>query len=241
MAEKEVVGSEALVPTTGSLADLVRLGSDSEAKLGMQLRTIKLGLAASACSIVQRLHQDSEATSALMAQLDSQYREQLAIELPTMNREACAEEYERLMDRQMKVAALEVKMAQGRDMFPEDALSDNDKRLLHLIHAVEASGRMEELLSVVEEKFGESQSFDDGGVTEVAPEFDNPYADVEPKPKKSASRKVKSGGDAAELAQVVEVPDGAVGASASDAGVVPAPPAVEGFAGAAFDDEFVGM
>ena len=99
----------ASVEPVSSLSRLVQLGLESESKMGMVLRAVKLGVSSSLCSVVSEMHSMTTSSLGLMHTLRDRYAALLAEELPTMNREECYQEYSRLSGDLMELAKLERK------------------------------------------------------------------------------------------------------------------------------------
>lgn len=194
MDENTILGEDS--PVT-SLESLVRLGTATETDLGMQMRAIMVGVSTAACNIVERLHNQSMACANIMQRLSDKHLEKLSEEIETMDRTELDIEYKNLMDRQIAVAKLEIKIAQGKAMFPEDSFSEEDRKILRMLSALRSKEDRQRFVRILSEEFGDENSFDNEPVVPSEPIYD----DVNPAASEStrggrvrrASRKISAG------------------------------------------------
>lgn len=230
MDENTILGEDS--PVT-SLESLVRLGTATETDLGMQMRAIMVGVSTAACNIVERLHNQSMACANIMQRLSDKHLEKLSEEIETMDRTELDIEYKNLMARQIEVAKLEIKIAQGKAMFPEDSFSEEDRKILRMLSALRSKEDRQRFVRILSEEFGDENSFDNEPVVPSEPIYD----DVNPAASEStrggrvrrASRKISAGcemtqaefaemettviskGPAEEMDVAVAAPDSSVG------------------------------
>lgn len=194
MDENTILGEDS--PVT-SLESLVRLGTATETDLGMQMRAIMVGVSTAACNIVERLHNQSMACANIMQRLSDKHLEKLSEEIETMDRTELDIEYKNLMARQIAVAKLEIKIAQGKAMFPEDSFSEEDRKILRMLSALRSKEDRQRFVRILSEEFGDENSFDNEPVVPSEPIYD----DVNPAASEStrggrvrrASRKISAG------------------------------------------------
>lgn len=194
MDENTILGEDS--PVT-SLESLVRLGTATETDLGMQMRAIMVGVSTAACNIVERLHNQSMACANIMQRLSDKHLEKLSEEIETMDRTELDIEYKNLMARQIEVAKLEIKIAQGKAMFPEDSFSEEDRKILRMLSALRSKEDRQRFVRILSEEFGDENSFDNEPVVPSEPIYD----DVNPAASESirggrvrrASRKISAG------------------------------------------------
>lgn len=194
MDENTILGEDS--PVT-SLESLVRLGTATETDLGMQMRAIMVGVSTAACNIVERLHNQSMACANIMQRLSDKHLEKLSEEIETMDRTELDVEYKNLMARQIEVAKLEIKIAQGKAMFPEDSFSEEDRKILRMLSALRSKEDRQRFVRILSEEFGDENSFDSEPVVPSEPIYDA----VDPAASEStrggrvrrASRKVSAG------------------------------------------------
>lgn len=211
MGENTILGEDS--PVT-SLESLVRLGTATETDLGMQMRAIMVGVSTAACNIVERLHNQSMACANIMQRLSDKHLEKLSEEIETMDRTELDVEYKNLMARQIEVAKLEIKIAQGKAMFPEDSFSEEDRKILRMLSALRSKEDRQRFVRILSEEFGDENSFDSEPVVPSEPIYDA----VDPAASEStrggrvrrASRKVSAGrempqGEFAEMETTVTV------------------------------------
>lgn len=162
----------ASVEPVSSLSRLVQLGLESESKMGMVLRAVKLGVSSSLCSVVSEMHSMTTSSLGLMHTLRDRYAALLAEELPTMNREECYQEYSRLSGDLMELAKLEQRIAQGsQDLYPEDTFSAEDRKVLRLFSSLGSPEDKARVLKVLEEQFGSVEGFTDASDVQDASDY----------------------------------------------------------------------
>lgn len=170
-ASGDVTLESSLEPVS-SLSRLVQLGLESENKMGMVLRAVKLGVSSSLCSVVSEMHSMTTASLSLMHTLRDRYAALLAEELPTMNREECYQEYSRLSDDLMELAKLEQRIAQGsQDLYPEDTFSAEDRKVLRLFSSLGSPEDKARVLKVLEEQFGSAEGFSEASDVHDASDY----------------------------------------------------------------------
>lgn len=145
---------------TTDLSTLVDLGMRTEAEQSMALRTIRLGIASSACRSIQQLHMAAEQGMTLLGKLTARHAELLEEQYDTMTLSSLESEIEWQMKRALEVANLEVKMAQGKDLFPEDTMSAEDRRLLRMFSQLSTPEDKDRFLKALESAFDVGDSFD---------------------------------------------------------------------------------
>lgn len=145
---------------TTDLSTLVDLGMRTEAEQSMALRTIRLGIASSACRSIQQLHMAAEQGMTLLSKLTARHAELLEEQYDTMTLSSLESEIEWQMKRALEVANLEVKMAQGKDLFPEDTMSAEDRRLLRMFSQLSTPEDKDRFLKALESAFDVGDSFD---------------------------------------------------------------------------------
>lgn len=162
----------ASVEPVSSLSRLVQLGLESESKMGMVLRAVKLGVSSSLCSVVSEMHSMTTSSLGLMHSLRDRYAALLAEELPMMNREECYQEYSRLSGDLMELAKLEQRIAQGsQDLYPEDTFSAEDRKVLRLFSSLGSPEDKARVLKVLEEQFGSVEGFSDASDVQDASDY----------------------------------------------------------------------
>ena len=159
---------EGIVPQqniSNNLSVLVDIGMRTEQEQSAALRAIQLGVASSACTNIATMHSVSERALAMANRLHEEYLAKLEEELPTMTRTDLSRERDSLMAIAKEVTTLEVKMIQGKPLFPEDSISAEDRRALRLLSNLKDPEQKRRLL-----EFAES----------LNPEtFDTPEVDIE--------------------------------------------------------------
>ena len=144
---------EGIVPQqniSNNLSVLVDIGMRTEQEQSAALRAIQLGVASSACTNIATMHSVSERALAMANRLHEEYLAKLEEELPTMTRTDLSRERDSLMAIAKEVTTLEVKMIQGKPLFPEDSISAEDRRALRLLSNLKDPEQKRRLLEFAE-------------------------------------------------------------------------------------------
>ena len=143
------------------LAEQIISGQSVEADKGLVLKTLQIGMSAGLVSGVQKLHEVVAKSMDLYARLDSAYVAQLEEKLQE-GVLTPSEIYEERKDLERRITALlnlERQIVQGKNLFPEDTISEDDRKVLRLLSSVKTPVEREKFMRSLEDYFTEKNQF----------------------------------------------------------------------------------
>ena len=145
-----------------ALARLIMSGRASEQEKGLVLRTIQVGMATNMVAGLNELHSNVAQAMNLYQALDSEYNRQLReqLEQGALTKEEIRIERDALEKRVHAILNLERQIVQGKNIFPEDSLSEDDRKILRLMASVKTPEERKKFFKAIDEYFQNTNSFD---------------------------------------------------------------------------------
>lgn len=145
-----------------ALARLIMSGRASEQEKGLVLRTIQVGMATNMVAGLNELHSNIAQAMNLYQALDSEYNRQLReqLEQGALTKEEIRIERDALEKRVHAILNLERQIVQGKNIFPEDSLSEDDRKILRLMASVKTPEERKKFFKAIDEYFQNTNSFD---------------------------------------------------------------------------------
>lgn len=145
-----------------ALARLITSGRASEQEKGLVLRTIQVGMATNMVAGLNELHSNVAQAMNLYQALDSEYNRQLReqLEQGALTKEEIRIERDTLEKRVHAILNLERQIVQGKNIFPEDSLSEDDRKILRLMASVKTPEERKKFFKAIDEYFQNTNSFD---------------------------------------------------------------------------------
>lgn len=165
MSDKQVNDSVAVQETSSekALADLILSGRASEQEKGLALRAIQVGMASNMVAQINALHSTAFRALDLYRELDEAYldtiREQL--QAGSLTKDEIRLERNALEQRMTTILNLERQIVQGKSLFPMDAISEDDRKVLRLMASVKTPEERKKFFKAIDDYFQSSNSFDD--------------------------------------------------------------------------------
>ena len=198
---KSEISEMALAPLS-EIEDLVALGQKSENEMGLVLRSVQIGLATSFCSTLSAQHAQMQESLGVLAKMNEKINADLAETLPSMDVTDVLELRETMEKSIYRQMEMERKIIQGRGLFPDDSLSDEDRKVLRLMATLQSPEDKARFMRMVEREFGPENSY--GVSTESGEDSGEPDAVeeikvAEPKPRRSKFAKMADAEEAKEV------------------------------------------
>lgn len=145
-----------------ALAHLIMSGRASEQEKGLVLRTIQVGMATNMVAGLNELHSNVAQAMNLYQALDLEYNRQLReqLEQGALTKEEIRIERDALEKRVHAILNLERQIVQGKNIFPEDSLSEDDRKILRLMASVKTPEERKKFFKAIDEYFQNTNSFD---------------------------------------------------------------------------------
>lgn len=146
-----------------ALARLIMTGRASEQEKGLVLRTIQVGMATNMVAGLNELHSTAAKAMQLYAALDEEYLRQVQEQLTSqlLTKEEIRIERDALEKRMHAILNLERQIVQGKNIFPEDSLSEDDRKILRLMASVKTPEERKKFFKAIDNYFQNSNSFDE--------------------------------------------------------------------------------
>lgn len=146
-----------------ALARLIMSGRASEQEKGLVLRTIQVGMATNMVAGLNELHSNVAQAMGLYQALDAEYMRRLQeqLESQSLTKEEIRIERDALEKRMHAILNLERQIVQGKNIFPEDSLSEDDRKILRLMASVKSPEERKKFFKAIDEYFQNSNSFDE--------------------------------------------------------------------------------
>lgn len=153
------------VEAANQLAQLIVAGQASEADKGLVLRTLQIGMASHFAAQIGKMHAVITSGLGVYAQLEEKYQEQLAEQLEVgMSLEEIREERNSMEERMLTMLEIERKVVQGKALFPEDTLSDDDRKVLRILSSIKSEDDRSRFFAAIDSFMQNKNSFEEDAV-----------------------------------------------------------------------------
>lgn len=144
------------------LSALVLSGQSSEQERGMFLRAVQVGMSSNLVSQLNALHSVMAKATEIYSTLDEQYLNILQEEIKenVLTKEEIRIERNALENRIMSILTLERQVLQGKSLFPEDTLSEDDKKVLRILGTIKTKEEREKFFKAIDAYFKGDNSFE---------------------------------------------------------------------------------
>lgn len=205
---KSEISEMALAPLS-EIEDLVALGQKSENEMGLVLRSVQIGLATSFCSTLSAQHAQMQESLGVLAKMNEKINADLAETLPSMDVTDVLELRETMEKSIYRQMEMERKIIQGRGLFPDDSLSDEDRKVLRLMATLQSPEDKARFMRMIEREFGPENSYGGlsdseedstvSGVDSTESEVSEEIKVAAPKPRRSKFAKMADAEEAKEV------------------------------------------
>lgn len=144
------------------LSALVLSGQSSEQERGMFLRAVQVGMSSNLVSQLNALHSVMAKATEIYSTLDEQYLNILQEEIKenVLTKEEIRIERNALENRIISTLTLERQVLQGKSLFPEDTLSEDDKKVLRILGTIKTKEEREKFFKAIDAYFKGDNSFE---------------------------------------------------------------------------------
>lgn len=144
------------------LSALVLSGQSLEQERGMFLRAVQVGMSSNLVSQLNTLHSVMAKAIEIYSTLDEQYLNILQEEIKenVLTKEEIRIERNALENRIMAILTLERQVLQGKSLFPEDTLSEDDKKVLRILGTIKTKEEREKFFKAIDAYFKGDNSFE---------------------------------------------------------------------------------
>ena len=145
------------------LAALILSGQASEQEKGMLLRNIQVAMSANLVGQLNQMHSIVAQAMELYKDLDSAYLTKVRelLESDALVKDEIRAERDSLEKRMMAVLNMERQIIQGKNLFPQDSLSEDEQKVLRLLASVKTPDEKQKFFKAIDKFFQDSNSFED--------------------------------------------------------------------------------
>lgn len=145
------------------LVALILSGQASEQEKGMLLRNIQVAMSANLVGQLSQMHSVVTQAMELYKDLDSAYLTQVRelLESGALVKDEIRAERDSLEKRMMSVLNMERQIIQGKNLFPQDSLSEDEQKVLRLLASVKTPDEKQKFFKAIDKFFQDSNSFED--------------------------------------------------------------------------------
>ena len=141
--------------TAQELAALIETGQATEAQKGMALRAVQVAIAANMTGNLSVLSATLQGAVGLYVDMERRYQQLLSEEVHNMSRQELAQEVNRFERRMMRLIDMQRQIIQGKTIFPDNSLSDDDKKVMQLLVSVKNPDQRNALVKLINTVLGE--------------------------------------------------------------------------------------
>ena len=154
MSEETV--SDSLKKNTDAVVSKVVNGTADAAKLKEVSRTLQFGLSSTLVSGIQDLYQNLDSISGIAGKFVKYFNDKIEAELSnkTLSFQEAFNYIKETYDLRIKVIDLYRKIAQGKELFPSDSLSDDVKMVVELLDSFKSKSEKIKFLKLAKETLG---------------------------------------------------------------------------------------
>lgn len=154
------------------LAQLIVSGQASEADKGLVLRTLQIGMASHFAAQIGQMHSVITSGMQLYKDLEVKYQEQLAEQLEVgMSLEEIRDERNAMEERILTMLEIERKVIQGKSLFPEDTLSEDDRKVLRILSSIKSEDDRTRFFAAIDAFLQNKNSFEEDVAGEAPAEL----------------------------------------------------------------------
>lgn len=145
------------------LVALILSGQASEQEKGMLLRNIQVAMSANLVGQLNQMHSVVAQAMELYKDLDSAYLTKVRelLESDALVKDEIRAERDSLEKRMMAVLNMERQIIQGKNLFPQDSLSEDEQKVLRLLASVKTPDEKQKFFKAIDKFFQDSNSFED--------------------------------------------------------------------------------
>lgn len=146
-----------------NLVALILSGQASEQEKGMLLRNIQVAMSANLVGQLNQMHSIVAQAMELYKDLDSAYLTKVRelLESDALVKDEIRAERDSLEKRMMSVLNMERQIIQGKNLFPQDSLSEDEQKVLRLLASVKTPDEKQKFFKAIDKFFQDSNSFED--------------------------------------------------------------------------------
>lgn len=146
-----------------NLVSLILSGQASEQEKGMLLRNIQVAMSANLVGHLNQMHSVVSKAMELYKDLDSAYLDKVRelLESDALVKDEIRAERDSLEKRMMAVLNMERQIIQGKSLFPQDSLSEDEQKVLRLLASVKTPDEKTKFFKAIDKFFQDSNSFED--------------------------------------------------------------------------------
>lgn len=146
-----------------NLVALILSGQASEQEKGMLLRNIQVAMSANLVGQLNQMHSVVAQAMELYKDLDSAYLTKVRelLESDALVKDEIRAERDSLEKRMMAVLNMERQIIQGKNLFPQDSLSEDEQKVLRLLASVKTPDEKQKFFKAIDKFFQDSNSIED--------------------------------------------------------------------------------
>ena len=146
-----------------NLVSLILSGQASEQEKGMLLRSIQVAMSANLVGQLNQMHSIVAKAMDLYKDLDSAYLDKVRelLESDALVKDEIRAERDSLEKRMMAVLNMERQIIQGKSLFPQDSLSEDEQKVLRLLASVKTPDEKKKFFKAIDKFFQDSNTFED--------------------------------------------------------------------------------
>lgn len=145
--------------TTNEIAELISAGIATEEQQGVALKALKVGMAYTLTTGMGTILKDLNALSELSNRAINKINERLNLEIESdsISRKELMQFVDTIQQRQIQIMDLHRKIIQGKTLFEEDILSEEEKMVVRLFKSFKTSEEKRKFLELCEKQLNESK------------------------------------------------------------------------------------
>lgn len=137
------------------LAEQLVSGTATESEQGVALKALQTALASSLVTGLRSLGENINNFNTVYNQIYQRCIEQFEIQRDTMDFDKSLNLLIKLQSQQYDIIDLYRKVVQGKELFPSDSLSEDDRKILRLVKSFKSPDDRRKFMSLVEETLSE--------------------------------------------------------------------------------------
>lgn len=149
------------------LVESVMTGVATEQEQGILLRGLQVGISANLCDNLSVLGRNVKDLSNLAIRLQQKYMQKVTENEDDMDLTQLRTEFMALTDMTIKALELQRRVLQGKSLFPDDTMSDADRKLLYILNSLGPNDK-DRVTRVLEKEFISSVAQHAEDVTDTA-------------------------------------------------------------------------
>ena len=149
---------EIAIVSSDELVKRLNAGVLEESERGTLLKMLQISLASSLIGNTHKVDENVVQMNSLLEKVNRRYVELVYSSLESYNLEELTDILNSLVDRQLKVADLQRKVLQGKELISGEVLSDDERKILKVMSSFTSKEEKRAFLNAVQEHLNEIES-----------------------------------------------------------------------------------